>query len=264
MAKEKKEPKTEQAQDAEKTEKSKQRRRRGRRVGHKNGKKIVNARKKLSSYDKLLLEEALNVLLDVAPERRFDESVEIAMKLGIDPKKQGQALRGAVSLPHGIGKVNRVIAFVDAAMADEARQAGAIEVGGEELAKKITDGWDDFDVVIAHPSMMRVVGKLGRILGPKGKMPTPKNQTVTTDVVDAIKDFAAGKIEYRADEYGNVHAIVGKRSFDKKALKENIEFFIEHIKSVKPAEVKGTYVQKVYLSTTMGPSVQLALIEGGK
>ncbi|MCD4656507.1 MAG: 50S ribosomal protein L1 [Planctomycetes bacterium] len=254
----------EQAAITEQEDKKKQKRKRGKRIGHQNGKKIVEARKKVSEDDKFSMNDALDKLMNIAPKRKFDEAVEIAMKLGIDPKKQGQALRGALTLPHGVGKTNRVIAFAEGPIAEAALNAGAVEVGGDELAKKIKGGWDDFDVCIAHPSMMRVVGGLGKILGPKGKMPTPKNGTVTPNVEGAIKEFAAGKIEYRADEHGNVHAVMGKRSFDKQMLLDNIDFFVDHIKTVKPAEAKGTYIQKVYLSTSMGPSVSVLLAEGGK
>ncbi len=253
-----------QVETAEQDDKKKQKRKRGKRIGHQNGKKIVEARKQIPQDNKFPMIEALDKLMVVAPKRKFDEAVEIAMKLGIDPKKQGQALRGALTLPHGVGKTNRVIAFADGPIAEAATNAGAIEVGGDDLANKIREGWDDFDVCIAHPSMMRVVGGLGKILGPKGKMPTPKNGTVTPNVADAIKEFAAGKIEYRADEHGNVHAVMGKRSFEKQLLLDNIDFFIDHIKSVKPSEAKGTYIQKVYLCTSMGPSVQVLLAEGGK
>ena len=254
----------EEPQVEQEDQKKKQKRKRGKRIGHNNGKKIVEARKKLPALDKFPLVEALAKLLDVAPQRKFDEAVEISMKLGIDPKKQGQALRGAISLPHGVGKTNRVIAFAEANLEAEAKEAGAVEVGADELANKIREGWDDFDVCIAHPSMMRIVGGLGKILGPKGKMPTPKNGTVTPNLVEAIREFAAGKIEYRADEHGNVHAVMGRRSFDKQLLMENIEFFIEHIKAIKPAEAKGTYMQKIYLSTSMGPSISVLFAEGGK
>jgi len=240
---EKPEEEIEQAESAELDDKKKQKRKRGKRIGHQNGKKIVEARKQIEPDNKLPMTEALDKLNKVAPKRKFDEAIEIAMKLGIDPKKQGQALRGALTLPHGVGKTNRVIAFAEGPIAEAATDAGAVEVGGDDLAKKIKGGWDDFDVCVAHPSMMRVVGGLGKILGPKGKMPTPKNGTVTPNVVDAIKEFAAGKIEYRADEHGNVHAVMGKRSFDKQMLLDNIAFFVDHIKSVKPTEAKGTYIQ---------------------
>ncbi len=188
---------------------------------------------------------------------KFDETVELAVKLGIDPKKQ--ALRGAVSLPHGIGKTVRVIAFAEGDAATAATDAGAAEVGGEELAKKIMDGWLDFDVAIAHPAMMRHVGKLGRVLGPHGKMPSPKSGTVTDNVGQAVRDFVAGKIEFRADDGGNVHAPVGKKSFKRDQLVENIRAFLDHLVSIKPAAAKGVYLQKAAISATMSPGVPLVL-----
>ena len=160
---------------------------------------------------------------------KFDESVELSMKLGIDPKNSNQIVRGAFSLPHGIGKEVTVIAFCEGEAASGALEAGALEAGGEELAQKVLDGWLGFDVAIAHPSMMRHVGKLGKLLGPHSKMPSPKSGTVTDDVVGAVKEFRAGKVEFRNDDHGNIHAVMGKKSFSAEQLTENIEAFIEHI-----------------------------------
>ncbi len=190
---------------------------------------------------------------------KFDETVEIAVRLGIDPKKSDQSVRGSVSLPHGTGKKVRVIAFAEGEAADAAEKAGAIEVGGADLAKKITDGWMDFDVAVAHPSMMKHVGKLGKILGPHGKMPSPKSGTVTENAGRAVTEFIGGKIEYRNDSGGNVHVPVGKKSFEGPALTENIEAFLEHLEGLKPSGTKGIFIRKAHLSSTMGPGIQLAV-----
>jgi large subunit ribosomal protein L1 len=186
---------------------------------------------------------------------KFDQSVECVLNLGIDPKQADQMVRGSLSLPNGIGKTKKVVAFCEEA--DEAKKAGAIEAGVDELIKKISDGWMDFDVAIASPKVMGKVGKLGRVLGPQGKMPSPKNGTVTADVVKAVAEFAAGKIEFRNDAGGNVHVVVGKQSFDSKKLEENIEAFLEHIKRIKPSSAKGTYIKKMALSATMSPAVNV-------
>ena len=188
---------------------------------------------------------------------KFDQSVECVMHLGIDPKQADQMIRGAISLPHGIGKARKVIAFCEDSDADAAKAAGAIEAGCDELIKKVADGWLDFDVAIASPKVMGKAGKLGRVLGPQGKMPSPKNGTVTADVVQAVKDFAAGKVEFRNDSGGNIHAVVGKLSFDEEKLEENIQMFIDHIKKMKPNALKGTYVKKVCISATMSPGIIL-------
>ncbi|HIJ66660.1 MAG TPA: 50S ribosomal protein L1 [Planctomycetes bacterium] len=188
---------------------------------------------------------------------KFDQSVECVMQLGIDPKQADQTIRGALSLPHGIGKSRKVIAFCEDSDVEGARQAGAVEAGCEELVEKIQGGWMDFDVAIASPKVMGKVGKLGRVLGPQGKMPSPKNGTVTMEVAQAVKDFAAGKVEFRNDSGGNVHAVVGKVSFEENKLAENIETFISHIKRLKPSAAKGTYIKKVCISATMSPSVMV-------
>ncbi|RME75979.1 MAG: 50S ribosomal protein L1 [Planctomycetota bacterium] len=198
-------------------------------------------------------------LLQSIPHAKFDETVEVALKLGIDPRKADQIIRGSFAMPNGLGKTKRVIAFVEGEQAQEARDAGAIEVGTEDLAKKIQDGWLDFDVAIAHPAAMRFVGRLGRILGPQGKMPSPKSGTVTENVALAVREFAGGKIEFRNDAGGNVHAPVGKISFEVDKLVENIEAFVEHILSLRPPTAKGTYLQKVAVSSTMSPGIELAV-----
>ncbi len=188
---------------------------------------------------------------------KFDQSVECVLNLGIDPKQADQMIRGSISLPHGIGKQKKVIAFCEEA--EEAKKAGAIEAGVDDLVKKVSDGWMDFDVAIASPKVMGKVGKLGRVLGPQGKMPSPKNGTVTADVVTAVGEFAAGKIEFRNDAGGNVHAVVGKQSFDAKKLTENIEAFVDHIKKMKPSSAKGAYIKKMSLSATMSPGVNVSI-----
>ena len=219
-------------------------------------KRYKRALEKLPESETMALAEAVDVLKKF-DSPKFDESVELCIKLGIDTKQANQGVRGAFSLPHGIGKQVRVIAFAEGAAADQATAAGAMEVGSEELAKKVQDGWLDFDVAIAHPSMMRHVGKLGRILGPHGKMPTPKAGTVTDDVETVVKEFVAGKIEFRNDDSGNLHVIVGKKSFSKDQLVDNVVAFLDHLPTLKPATSKGTFVQRVSLSTTMGPGVQV-------
>ncbi len=192
-------------------------------------------------------------LLKQAPGPKFDETVEVCVRLGVDPRKSDQLVRGAVSLPKGLGKTVKVIVFAEGDKAEAARAAGADEVGSEELAKKIQDGWMDFDIVIASPDMMRHVGKLGKVLGPQGKMPSPKSGTVTPDVAKAVTEFKAGKVEFRTDAGGNVHAPIGKRSFSTEDLCANYSAFIEHIIGLRPSAVKGTYIRRVSVSTSMGP-----------
>ncbi len=214
--------------------------------------------KKLDADRKYELPEAVKILKTFTP-TKFDSSVNIVMKLGVDPKKSEQNIRGSVSLPKGIGKPRRVIVFADGAEGEGARAAGADEVGMEELAKKIEGGWFEFDVAIAMPRTMKVISKLGKVLGPKGLMPSPKNGTVTDDVKTATREFKAGKIEFRNDSSGNVHAAIGKLSFAEGDLKANIEAFVEHIKAMRPATVKGTYIENVTVSATMSPGIALAV-----
>lgn len=186
---------------------------------------------------------------------KFDETVDLAVRLGIDVKKSDQTLRGAISLPHGVGKTLKVVCFAKGDKAEAAKAAGAVEVGAEELAKKITEGWSDFDVVVAAPDMMGVVGRLGKVLGPQGKMPSPKNGTVTPDVAAAVKEFKAGKVQVRADAQGIVHAPVAKRSFDSTKIVENVEALLTFVRNQKPAAAKGAYIQSVAISTSMGPGI---------
>ncbi len=190
---------------------------------------------------------------------KFDQSIECVLHLGIDPKQADQMVRGSISLPHGIGKQKKVIAFCEDADIEAAKEAGAIEAGCDELIKKISDGWLDFDVAIASPRVMGKVGKLGRVLGPQGKMPSPKNGTVTADVITAVAEFAAGKVEFRNDAGGNVHTVVGRQSFETDKLIGNIEAFVSHIKKIKPAAAKGIYIKKASISATMSPGVTVSL-----
>ncbi len=191
---------------------------------------------------------------------KFDEAVDIVMKLGVDPKHSDQLVRGSFSLPKGIGKEVRVVVFASGDDKIEmARGAGAVEAGGDDLLKKVEGGWLDFDVAISTPDMMGKVGKLGRVLGPQGKMPSPKSGTVTNDVLNAVKEFREGKVEYRTDSGGNVHVPVGKISFPDEDLVENINSFIKHIVSNRPPAAKGTFVQKISISSSMGPGVRIAL-----
>lgn len=203
------------------------------------------------------LDAAVKVLKEFGG-TKFDQTVEIHMNLGIDPKQADQIVRGSVVLPHGIGKTQRVVVFAKDAAADAAREAGADEVGQEDLAKKINDGWLDFDVCIASPDMMGVVGPLGRALGPRGLMPSPRAGTVTPDVAKAVEEYKAGKVEFRNDTGGNVHAVLGRLSFSEEQLKENIEAFLKFVESLRPSSIKGHYVKSISLAATMSPGVLLA------
>ncbi|PQO31482.1 50S ribosomal protein L1 [Blastopirellula marina] len=208
--------------------------------------------------DALTLKDAI-VLLKSFNTTKFDQTVEIAMRLGIDPKQADQLVRGALVLPHGIGKIQRVIVFAKGDNVAVAKEAGADEVGAEDLAKKIKDGWLDFDVCIATPDMMGLVGPLGRVLGPRGLMPSPRAGTVTPDVARVVKEYKAGKVEFRNDPTGIVHAVVGRLGFESDKLEDNIRAFVDHINGLKPQAAKGTYVRSVNLSATMSPGVQVAL-----
>ncbi|MEX0679573.1 MAG: 50S ribosomal protein L1 [Pirellulales bacterium] len=190
---------------------------------------------------------------------KFDQSVDVAMHLGVDPKQADQIVRGSIVLPHGIGKTLRVIVFAKGDLAEQAKEAGADEIGGEELAAKIKEGWTDFDACIASPDMMGIVGPLGRVLGPRGLMPSPRAGTVTPEVGKTVREYKAGKVEFRTDAGGNVHAVVGKLSFEPAKLTENIQAFVNHVLSMKPHSVKGQYIKGASVSATMSPSVRLAI-----
>ncbi len=203
------------------------------------------------------LSKAVEILSGFAS-TKFDQTVEIAMRLGVDPKQADQIVRGSIVLPHGIGKTQRVVVFAKGELAAAAEEAGADEVGQDDLAKRIKDGWTDFEVCIASPDMMGLVGPLGRVLGPRGLMPSPRAGTVTNDVAKVIGEYKAGKVEFRNDNGGIVHAVVGKLSFDQPKLCENIQAFIDHIASLKPNSIKGTYLRGVSISATMSPGVPVA------
>ena len=188
---------------------------------------------------------------------KFDETLELAMRLGVDPKHADQMVRGTVVLPHGLGTVSRVLVFASGEKIREAQEAGADHVGGEELAKQIEGGWLDFDSVVATPDMMRVVGRLGKVLGPRGLMPNPKAGTVTLDVAKAVQEIKAGKVEFRVDKTGIIHAPVGKLSLGTDRLKDNAEALIGAVLKAKPSAAKGKYVKGVSLSSTMGPGIQV-------
>jgi large subunit ribosomal protein L1 len=198
-------------------------------------------------------------LIQKMPGPKFDESVTLCVRLGIDARKSDQIVRGAFSLPNGIGKEVNVVVFAEGKEAEDATKAGADHVGSKDLADKITEGWMDFDVAIAHPSMMRVVGKLGKILGPQGKMPSPKAGTVVEAVGQAVKEFKAGKIEFRNDAGGNLHALMGKKSFEPEMLAENVEAFLDHVKTLRPSATKGNFILGAHLAATMSPGVELAV-----
>jgi large subunit ribosomal protein L1 len=187
----------------------------------------------------------------------FDATVEVAFRLGVDPKKADQQIRGAVVLPHGTGKVQRVLVFAKGEKAKEAEAAGADFVGDADMINKIQQGWFDFDVVVATPDMMAEVGKLGRVLGPKGLMPNPKTGTVTFDVTKAVNEIKAGKVEYRVDKAGNIHVPIGKVSFENEKLVENFTTIFETMLKVKPAAAKGTYMKNVAITSTMGPGIKV-------
>ncbi|MEX0712795.1 MAG: 50S ribosomal protein L1 [Pirellulales bacterium] len=203
------------------------------------------------------LEQAVALLKEFG-NTHFDQSVEIAMRLGVDAKQADQLVRGSFVLPHGIGKSVRVIVFAKGDLAEQAKAAGADEVGTEEMAKRIKDGWTEFDVCIAAPDMMGLVGPLGRVLGPRGLMPSPRAGTVTPEVGKTVKEYKAGKIEFRNDAGGIVHAAVGKLSFDGQKLVDNIQAFINHIQAIKPAGVKGNYLKGISISATMSPGIKVA------
>ena len=190
---------------------------------------------------------------------KFDQTVEIHMRLGVDPKQADQIIRGSVVLPHGIGRTQRVAVFAKGDLAEAAKAAGADVVGQDDLAQKIKDGWTEFDVCIAAPDMMGLVGPLGKVLGPRGLMPSPRAGTVTPDVAKVVKEYKAGKVEFRNDNGGIVHAVVGKMSFEAPQLKDNIETFINFVLNLKPHSVKGTYVKSIAVCATMSPAVRIAL-----
>lgn len=220
------------------------------------GKKMKAARDKLDRTKKYRLEEAMSLARETKY-TGFDESVDIAIRLGVDPSKADQMVRGSVVLPGGTGKVNRVVVFAKGDKEIEAKDAGADHVGGDDLVEKIKGGWMEFDVAVATPDMMSAVGKLGKLLGPRGLMPNPKSGTVTFEIKRALEEIRAGRVEFRVDKSGVVHAPLGKSSFDAEKLLTNARAFIETVMRLRPAAVKGTYIKSISVSTTMGPGIKV-------
>ncbi|GAA4122738.1 50S ribosomal protein L1 [Nocardioides fonticola] len=216
-----------------------------------------NYRAAAEAFDKNEIYSPLDAikLAKSVSKKKFDETVDVVMRLGVDPRKADQLVRGTVSLPHGTGKTVRVLVFANADKADEARAAGADIVGGDELIERIAGGWTDFDAAVATPDMMGKVGRVARVLGPRGLMPNPKTGTVTPDVAKAVTDIKGGKIEFRVDRHANLHFIIGKASFSEVQLAENYAAALEEVLRLKPASSKGRYVKKVTVSTTMGPGI---------
>jgi large subunit ribosomal protein L1 len=219
-------------------------------------KRVRSIREKIKPGKLYKLEEAFE-LLKTLPPAKFTESVDVSVNLGIDPRKSDQAVRGSIVLPKGTGKVIRVAVFTGAANSDAALKAGADIVGLEDLAEKVKAGEINFDVVVATPDAMRVVGQLGQVLGPRGLMPNPKDGTVTMDVAGAVKNVKAGQVRYRTDKAGVIHCMIGKISFDVASLKENLEVLLAALKKAKPSSAKGIYFKKVTVSSTMGPGLQI-------
>ncbi len=223
----------------------------------KRGKKYQDS---LKAFDKNVLhdpDEALALSIETA-KANFDETIDVSIRLGVDPRHADQQVRGALVLPHGTGKVQRVLVFAKGDLAKEAEQAGADYVGGDELVEKIkNENWFEFDVCVATPDMMGVVGKIGRVLGPKGLMPNPKSGTVTRDISRAISDIKAGKVEYRVDKTAIIHVVIGKKSFGKEKLSENLQALMEAVIKAKPPASKGTYLKSVVVSATMGPGIKI-------
>jgi large subunit ribosomal protein L1 len=222
----------------------------------KRGKKYVEAAKLVDRTQAYAVAEAIE-LVKKTNNAKFDATVEVAFRLGVDPKKADQQIRGAVVLPHGTGKVQRVLVFAKGEKAKEAEAAGADYVGDADYINKIQQGWFEFDVIVATPDMMGEVGKLGRVLGPKGLMPNPKTGTVTFDVTKAVNEIKAGKVEYRVDKAGNIHVPIGKVSFDNEKLIENFATIHETMLKVKPSAAKGTYMKNVAVTSTMGPGIKV-------
>ena len=222
-----------------------------------NSKRYTEMAEKLRDKSPMGVPQAVELLkqLDTT---KFDQTVEIHMRLGVDPQQADQIIRGSVVLPHGIGRAQRVVVFAKGDLAKVAEEAGADIVGEEDLAKKIQDGWTEFDVCIASPDMMGIVGPLGKVLGPRGLMPSPRAGTVTAEIEKVVSEYKAGKVEFRNDTGGNIHAVVGKISFEPKQLSENVQAFISHIQGLKPQNIKGTYVKGISICAAMSPGIQIA------
>ncbi|HNY66847.1 MAG TPA: 50S ribosomal protein L1 [Deltaproteobacteria bacterium] len=226
----------------------------------KSGKKYLEVKAKVDPQKKYKLEDALSLVLETAY-AKFDESVDVAMRLGVDPRHADQMVRGSLVLPHGTGKTTRVLVFAKGEKEKEALDAGADYVGAEDMAEKIQGGWLDFDKVIATPDTMGTVGKLGKILGPRGMMPNPKVGTVTFDVAKAVGEMKAGRVDFRVDKVGIVHCAIGKVSFGKDKIRDNAKALFEMIMKLKPSSSKGTYLKSVTVSCTMGPGVKVDPVE---
>jgi large subunit ribosomal protein L1 len=222
------------------------------------GKKHINAKQKIDKTRQYDIKEAINLLKELS-HVKFDETVEMAVNLGVDPRKSDQMVRGSVVLPHGLGKKIRVLVFAKGEKATEAEEAGATYVGAEDLVEKIQGGWLDFDKVVATPDMMGTVGKLGKILGPRGMMPNPKSGTVTFDVGRAVKDIMAGRADYRTEKAGVVHVPIGKLSFDTDKLVDNAKTVVNALEKAKPATSKGRYLKKISVSSTMGVGIPVSI-----
>ncbi|MGC2064346.1 MAG: 50S ribosomal protein L1 [Thermodesulfovibrionales bacterium] len=220
------------------------------------GKKMNAAAEKIEKDKEYSLDDAVTLVKE-ASYAKFDETVDLSFNLGVDPRKSDQMVRGTVVLPHGTGKTVRVLVFAKGEKEKEARDAGADHVGADELVEKITKGWFDFDKVVATPDIMGVVGKLGKVLGPRGLMPNPKLGTVTFDVAKAVKDIKAGKVEYKTEKAGVIHVPIGKVSFDKQKLLENARAIIDSVSKAKPSTSKGKYLKKLCVSSTMGPGLRI-------
>ncbi len=226
----------------------------------KRGKKWRESHEKVDKTKEYALVEAIE-FIKTNSTVKFDETLDIAVNLGVDARKSDQAVRSAVVLPHGLGKTVRVLAFAQGEKENEAKEAGADSIGDEELAKKIQGGWLDFDAVVATPDMMKVVGKLGRVLGPHGLMPNPKVGTVTMDIGKAVKEMKAGKVEFRVEKGGILHAPLGKVSFEAQNLQENAKAFVDAVYKAKPATAKGAYIKKITLSSTMGQGLKVKVLD---
>jgi large subunit ribosomal protein L1 len=220
------------------------------------GKNIRQIAEKIDRSRKYSVSEAVKLLKEVGY-ARFDESVDLDIRLGVDPRDAEQQVRGTVNLPHGTGKTVRVVVFAKGDAAAEAEKAGADAVGAEDLVKKVQDGWLEFDSAVATPDMMREVSKIGRVLGPRGLMPNPKTGTVTPNVGQVVSELKAGKVEYRLDRYAIVHCSIGRKSFEEKALEENIQTLLDALNRAKPASAKGAYMKSISVSSTMGPGFSL-------
>ena len=219
-------------------------------------KKQKLAREKVNSNSVYTLSDASNLVKEISTEK-FDSSIDLAIRLGVDPKKANQMIRGVVTLPHGTGKVLRVLALVTSDKETEAKEAGADFIGLDEYLQKIKDGWTDVDVIVTMPSVMGKLGPLGRVLGPRGLMPNPKTGTVTMDIKKAVSDVKGGKIDFKVDKTGIIHASIGKASFEAKKIEDNASELLKTIQKMRPSSIKGTYIKSIFMSSTMSPSISI-------